>query len=276
MDKLDVETALGSLQVVGGEASTRRAAAELALATAERRGDPWGAFIDFDGRRAYFKCGFLRGKTRLRYALKHQVLRRRLPRVQEYLNLSWLRERSFQAPLPLAAGVIVQRGLPLFQFLLTEQVPDVMTLDVFLASDTADQRRVVLDELAREVARMHSIGFIHHDLYHRNILVGRPEHAWRVWFIDCWAGGPAPQMRGPAYDLAGLMLRAPETMQPDEQRRFFDVYCAERGTRAPPVEVRHLIDETRRERASLARNLRARTSELRGLPPPSVEWIHPI
>jgi tRNA A-37 threonylcarbamoyl transferase component Bud32 len=197
--------------------------------------------------------------------LKLYGLRARLPRVREYYNLCWLVERLFQTPLPLAAGALVTRGLPAYQFLLTQEVPDAETLEAFLQHRDRADRITVLDEIARETARMHALGFIHHDLYPRNLLVAhheneRRENARRVFFLDAWAGGPAPQARGPAYDLGCFLLRADETLEHQEVERFLDLYAAERAAQDRPVNRTQLELGAKRARARLARKALRRRS----------------
>lgn len=278
MAELESRTALGTLHVLGADMDIVRRAAELATRALECKAFA-SEWIDVDGTRAYFKKSRLHGRARARWALKRHLLLRPLPRVREYHNLRWLLDRLFQAPEPLAAGFFSRRGLPCFQFLLTAEVEDATTLEAFLSNSriaaNADEiaaRAAVLDELAREVARMHALGFVHHDLYPRNILVGPLEEMSRVTFLDCWAGGPSPHLRGPAYDLACLMLRASETWEEREQRAFFDVYCAERAAHDRPVDAQALIDATRLARKRLAQRLARRPAEQRGQGAPRLDW----
>ncbi len=240
------------------------AAGRIAL-EAWKRGPRHGRFVELLGTHAYFKQSVLAGRASLRYALKSGILRARLPRLREFDNLGWLRAHGLHAPEPLAAGALWRAGLPRFQFLFTRAVAGAETLEEFLAGGAQREGRAkVLDELARETARMHALGFVHHDLFPRNLLVafrqvsGGPrgsQGSARVWFLDCWAGGTSPQMRGPAYDLACLTLRGRETLAPEELGRFLEVYAAGRTARGRPVEIGKLSQKVGRERARLARRL---------------------
>lgn len=217
---------MGKLELVAKSEEVGRRATELALA-AWAEAPRHGRFVEFAGGRAYFKLSALAGKTRVRYALKRRLLRAPLPRIAEFANLAWLRKHEFGAPEPLAAGAFWQRGLPRFQFLLTREVAGVRTLAEFLADETRlDVRARVLDELARTVARMHSLRFLHHDLFPRNVLVSDG-----IWFLDCWAGGPPPQARGLAYDLDCLMRNPEGTLSTAEIDRILEVYASARKTR---------------------------------------------
>lgn len=157
---------------------------------------------------------------------------------------------------------------------MTEEVSGVETLEKFLGDRSCDAglRAAVLDELACEVARFHALRFVHHDLYPRNILVARNAPHSRVYFIDAWAGGPTPQLRGAAYDLACLMLDAPRTLTAREVERFFELYCAERAGQERPVDRAGLVLRARRERRHLVERLRARPEERRGRELPDLDW----
>jgi tRNA A-37 threonylcarbamoyl transferase component Bud32 len=195
-----------------------------------------------------------------------------VPRVREHDNLVWLARHSFRVPVPLAAGVLMRGGLPLRQFLITQDVPGATTLESFLRNGPRPDRGDVLDELARETARMHALGFVHHDLYPRNVLVLPATGGGRIAFVDAWAGGPPPQLRTAAYDLACLFLRADRELGGEEAQRFVDAYAAERSTRGRPIDARSLLDDAKRHRARLIRRLIARPHELRGEPAPALDW----
>lgn len=262
-------TELGTLHLYGWRAEAMRAAMEIGLEAA-RRGVPDSGFRSLDGTPIYFKGEPLRGRARVRHALRHHVLGRRLPRVEEYYNLSWLVERLFQAALPLAAGALFHGGSPRYQFLVTREIEGARTMRAFLESGEPG-RAEVLDELARELARMHALRFVHRDLFPRNLLVGPPGSPRRVHFLDAWRGGPRPQLRGPSYDLACFMLRAPELLDPAEQRRFFERYVEERRAQGRPAP-RRLAASVARERAALVRRLVRRPELLRGRPLPPASW----
>lgn len=250
-----------------------RAAADLLV----RDHESGGSGIErraFAGYEAWFKRSVLAGRARLRWAAK-RALGAKLPRVAEYYNHSWLIERLFEAPLPLAAGEIVRRGLPVRQFLLSEHVPDAPTLEALLADRGHSHRAAVLDELAREIARMHALGFVHHDLYPRNVLVRPPEHPRRLVFLDAWAGGPPPQGRGAAYDLACLWLHADTELERDEYERFLARYVAERATHGRPVQGRTLLPRALWIRRTLIARLAARPAERRGRALPDPDWLGP-
>ena len=251
MARLEQRSAAGRLEVVARTQPEAEAAGALAL-EAWSEAPRQAGFTEFAGGRAYFKLSALQGKTSLRYALKRGLLRAPLPRLSEFANLGWLREHGFRAPEPLAAGALWRRGLPRFQFLLTREVAGARTLDTFLAEELDRvERDAVLLELASAVARMHGLRFLHHDLFPRNVLVTREPPSSRIWFLDCWAGGLPPQLRGPAYDLACLTVRAERDFSREEQERFLEVYAAERAQAGRPVLPERLLRAVRRERDRL-------------------------
>ena len=255
----------GRLHVVGARKDLIDVVTELVLRDHERGGSGVER-IELAGNQVWFKRSLLRGSSRWRWAF------RRVPRVREHDNLLWLARRSFQVPVPLAAGALVRGGLPLRQFLITQDVPDATTLESFLRTGPKADRTDVLDELAREVARMHALGFVHHDLYPRNVLVLPAHTARRLAFLDAWAGGPPPRLRSDAYDLACLFLRADRELSAAEVQRFVEVYAAERAAQGRPIDSRTILDDARHARTRLVRRLVARPHELRGEPVPSVDW----
>ena len=130
-----------------------------------------------------------------------------------------------------------------------------------------------ITELGREVGRLHALRFVHRDLFPRNLLVLPEDRPRRIVFLDAWAGGPGPGRRGPAYDLACLLLEGAEQWTRDEQRLFLSTYVAARTKegRAPgagfPARVL-------RERRGLLRRLARDPARLRGRPMPG-DWTYP-
>lgn len=264
--------ALGTLRLRARDAGLVDEARELVLRLA-RDGGRTAEFVELGGARAFVKASPLRGRARLRWALKRALFRAPLPREREHANLAWLRERLFLAPEPLASAVLVRGGAPWFQALATRAVESARTLEDVLARGDAGERARVLDELARETARMHALHFVHRDLFPRNVLVRADAHGGSVWFLDGWKGGERLQLRGPAYDLACLFLRAPEELGADAQRAFLDAYVRGRAVQGKPVGDRaRFTAAIERERDALARRLAARPSEWRGRSAPVRAW----
>ena len=226
----ELRPAPGRLETVARTVEEAQAAVAIAL-DAAGTGPRHARFVELAGTRCYFKLSALAGKTRLRYALKRGLLRRKLPRLREFENLGWLRAHGFHAPEPIAAGALWRGGLPRFQFLFTREVPRARTLAEVLAEPAPDVGRAeILDRLAREVARMHALGFVHHDLFPRNLLVAARPDPLRIWFLDCWAGGPPPQLRGPGYDLA-CVAGEDGWLDGEERERFLETYASARRPR---------------------------------------------
>jgi hypothetical protein len=273
--RIALDTALGKLAVLAPRPELAQLAIEPALAAL--LGPPRTAqAVDLGGRAAWIKASRLAGKAAWRYGLRRTLLRLAPPRVRELENLDWLAERLFRAPQPLAAGYVVRGARMRFQFLLTGRMEDVRPLDEALGGASQAERAALLDELAREVARLHALRFVHHDLYLRNVLV-RPPHvgpgdARRLCFVDAWRGGPFYPWRGPAFDLGCLMLDGAGLMSPGEQRHFFQLYVAQRAVQGRPADGRRLLDATARARAAQVERVRREPHRWRRAGEPAPEW----
>ncbi len=188
----------------------------------------WRGFIEVGCAHAFLKYSALRFRPALRHATRSLVPWIEIPRLQEFANLIWLRERGFGAPRPLVAGVFRRSGLPTFQFLATEVVQGSQTLTELFERGPAELREPVLRALAIDVARLHELGFVHRDLFTRNLLLTRAEAGVRIHFLDAWRGGPHFQLRGPKHDLACLMRDGERLFTGDERRLFLETYSGER------------------------------------------------
>lgn len=158
------------------------------------------------------------------------------PEVREFRNLAFLREKGVPAVRPVAAAAETGGGRLLWHALLTEHVPDAVDLERRLATPgdpVRDDRRVrrrVAELLGRHVHRMHGEGFVHRDLYVRNVLVRVDEDGPSLWFCDCRRGGPPSLRAKPFDDLAtldvGLVDRWPRT----DRVRVLRTYAGEGGS----------------------------------------------
>jgi len=220
--------------------------------------------LELQGHALWCKGGPLRGHARRRHALRRLVLRQRLPRQQELCNLRWLRERLFRAPEPLAAARVERFGIATFQLLVTREVPGARPLDDAWPALEPGVRPSVLAELARELARLHALHFVHRDLFCRNVLVTEPEAGRRLVFADAWRGGPGLSWRGPSYDLAALFLDGATLFDEDEARAFLATYVHERERQDAPLSVERFLRAVERERAGLVRVVERDPARARG------------
>lgn len=274
--RASLPTVLGRLEVTALDDATARASFEPALAGLLAGGSVARA-IDLGGRRAWLKASRLTGNAAWRYGLRHSLLRRAPPRVREQRNLTWLRERLFRAPEPFAAGFVARGARLRFQFLIEEYLEDVVPLDTALDRGEPIERRALLDELAREIARLHALRFVHRDLYLRNLLV-RPPHvgegdARRLAFVDVWCGGPHEWMRDEAYDLGCLMLEGAGLLTSDEQTRLWTVYFDERAAQGRPADRAALLAAAARERVAQLARVRREPHRWRRSEPATPDWI---
>ena len=244
-------TTRGSRDVVEELLPRMRAASQVRGATRSS-----GEFTTLAGQRVYLKSGPLRGKARLRHGLRARV-GLGIPRVREYDNLEWLREHGFGAAEPLAAGVFRRGGFPYFQFLATRAVEESRTLRDHLPACTPAERVSLATHLGCEVARLHDTGFVHRDLFPRNLLITVENGAPLIAFIDAWRGGPRRALprfaRGADYDLACLMLYGVELFEDSEVSALLDAYFDARGMDARARAS--TLSRVARTRARLVRRL---------------------
>lgn len=268
------EVSGGRLEVVARDEGLLAAARALCeRLTADERAH--NGAIAIEGTSAWLKAGPLRASSARRWALRALFLRHGPPRKSEYENLLWLRERLFLAPEPLAAAWLMRGGLPRYQMLVTERIEGAPTLDELLRrGDPALPRRALL-ALADVASRLHALHFVHRDLYPRNVLVreradgNTPE----LWLIDAWRGGERLQTRGAAYDVACLLLRAPESIGQELQTAFLDAYARGRERQGKPLRSRErFAADVARERRALAARLLRKPDEWRGDPAPRLDW----
>ncbi len=267
MNSARASTAAGQLELLLASADFLDAARGLAAERGPNRARH-AEKIRFMERDAWLKASALGGRARVRHGLLHCALRTPPPRVREAHNLAWLGEHSFQVPRPLAAGWL-GGAFPSWQFLVSEFVA-ATPLDHVLRASQPAARAALLAELARETARMHALGFVHRDLFWRNVLVTTDISARRLVFIDAWRGGKRVQWRGPAYDLACLFLEGPSLLRADEVHTWLAGYTAERKLLGKPLRESQLWSAANAARRSLLERARAEPGRWR-VPEPAVQ-----
>jgi len=275
MSEVRVEFPSGTLRVTcANEALVGELGSQIVLAERESRvlGQRFTA-LELD---VWLKGDHLPGKARVRHSLR-RLFGVPAPREREYANFLWLRARLFRTPEPLAAGVLVRGGWLRYQFLCTLALGAHRPLDVALQDAAPDKRRAWLAELAREVARMHALHFVHRDLQWRNVLVTSeriPAHGDQraLTFIDCWRGGTPLPRRAADYDIACLMLEGAGALALDEQRAFFGLYGAERAHQGSPVDARRLLAAAERRRTELLARIAREPGRWRASEPPRPSW----
>jgi hypothetical protein len=264
----------GTVFVQAADETAREQAARLALAVRDE--GTLARVESIAGREAWLKGGPLRGRAALRHSLRRHVLRRAVPRLAEYHNLLWLRKRLFRAPAPICAAALHVRGLVRFQLLATGIVHNALPLPDALPHASPEERTELVDELAAEVARLHALYFVHHDLFPRNVLVTPRvvdgSDARRLVFLDAWRGGPFHRWRGPGYDLACLMLEGANLFTPFEQRRIFERYLAERARQGRPARADDLLARAARARVRLLAAVDREPGRWRLPQPPDHTW----
>jgi hypothetical protein len=100
-----------------------------------------------------------------------KVLRQDPPRIKEFHNLNWLRQHGYGAARPLVGGIIKTDKCRCYQFLIVEYITGTKNLDDALLELPSVKRLALLQALAHQIRSLHQAGFIHHDLFPRNILI---------------------------------------------------------------------------------------------------------
>ncbi len=250
-----------ALRVQGALASVelRRAIAER-VAAAARGERVLAERFELEGRAVWLKGDHLPGKARWRHSLWRAV-GRATPREREFERLNWLRARLFRAPQPVACGV-AQSGLVVrYHFLCLEALGPHEPLSSAWAGADARERARWLDELARELARLHALHFVHRNFFLRNVLVDRTPappsgDPRRLILIDPWrAGAPLPR-RGFDYDLGALLLDAERLWGTPELERFLELYFEQRRAQGAPADRDELLACAAQRRSELFARVR--------------------
>jgi hypothetical protein len=239
-------------------ASDGLVARALELATdAARANRVLAELFDAGGERAWIKGDHLPAKARWRHTLAG-ALGRSTPREREFERLRWLRARLFRAPEPRLAGALRSKGLLRYQFLVLAPLAAHAALDVAWPAASPAERAELADELAREVARLHALHFVHRNLFFRNLLVDRAPRAVtgdprRLILIDPWRGGAELPGRGASYDLGALMVDAAQHWDRTAQLRFFAGYFEQRALQGLPANPARILRSAAAHHAALSR-----------------------
>lgn len=155
----------------------------------------------------------------------------------EYRNLRRMRQAGILAVRPIAYGERRVLHFLCSSFLITEAVPDAVSLATFTKTYGRQPRvgaslrirHEILRGLAREIRRMHDAGFVHRDLFWRNVLV-RPmgPEKFEFCFLDASVGRrirvPRWRREKIVQDLAALSVLAPDFCSRADQLRFMRHY----------------------------------------------------
>ena len=266
-----------TLQLIGDPELFDRA--ERWLAQRMAAGRDGGGFVDLGAHEAYLKGGPLRGRAAWRHGFALALSDREPPRRREFDNLTWLRKKGFDAAEPLLAVSAHRRGRVIGQCLLTTRVERAGNLRPLLESGRANERRwLVIEHLAREVARLHAFGFLHGDLYPRNILHAGTAERPLVVFLDAWRGGPRqarPLAAAVRRDLGAFFLHGAEWLERDEQAHFLALYLARLAEAGEAIDRGHALSALAIGRKRERRRFASDPSRRRGLPMPREGWKPP-
>ena len=155
----------------------------------------------------------------------------------EYRTLRLMRRLGIHAVRPIAHG---ERRVAHFVkscFLVTESVPDAVPLSFFIKElshrregpKAIAARHEILTSLARQIRLMHEAGFVHRDLFWRNVLIrSLPDGRFEFHFLDASVGKRirVQQWRQDSIvrDIAAMGVLAPDFCSRADQLRFLLVY----------------------------------------------------
>ena len=157
----------------------------------------------------------------------------------EYRALSLMRALGIQAVRPIAYG---ERRVGHFLrscFLITEAVPEAISLSTFIkrfghhpeTPRARAARREILTSLARQVRHMHEAGFVHRDLFWRNVLIRPlPDDRFEFYFLDASVGKrirlQPRRQENIVRDIAAMGVMAPDFCSKSDQLRFLLEYLS--------------------------------------------------
>lgn len=273
LHRLEQTCPAGRVVLLGSDRSELEAGlADLTQALERDRRSVEEAWIG--GLEGFVKHSPLRGRARVRQGLALRV-GRGLDVERELRFLHLLRRHLFLAPRPVAAGFLLRTGWPTAQVLWTEALEGGTPLDAALANAGDEERTTWVAELAREVARLHALGWVHRDLYLRNIIVAQGGDPRRLHFLDARRGGRALPFRGAAFDVGCLFLDAADAFRAHEQHLFLTTYLQERRRQERPVRPAAFLGKVVRARSRQARRIHKRPARARGAALPSLRWSPP-
>lgn len=158
---------------------------------------------------------------------------------REFENLARLIRWKLDAPAPIAFGEERIFGWMTRSFLISEEIPSPLTLDIFIRDFLprlpAEQRRKraveLLERLAATTRQLHEHHFVHHDYFWRNIILSG-ETLDRFFLIDAHKGRTWRRwsaQRCQAKDLAALDSAAPAFFSQTDRLSFFLAYTRSRA-----------------------------------------------
>ncbi len=155
----------------------------------------------------------------------------------EYRALRLMRQLGIHAVRPVAYG---ERRVGHFVrscFLVTESVPDAVPLSWFVKTfshrrdglGAVAARREILTSLARHIRFMHEAGFVHRDLFWRNVLIrSLPDGRFEFYFLDASVGKRIRMQHwrqdSIVRDIAAMGVLAPDFCSRADQLRFIQAY----------------------------------------------------
>ncbi len=189
------------------------------------------------------------------------------PALRESHNLKRLNQRGVPCAEVLARGSLktVTSGL-LLSFLVIREIEGAGDLETTLRDGLlppSPNRQQQLATLGGAVGRLHSVGFVHHDLHFRNILMNRQTDGTTAFtFIDSpkgyWPTQVGQRRSGQVHDLACLLKHVPADLSLRERALFLRNY---RGGRAATAVDRRIVRDAVKRAAVLMERRKSKLKE---------------
>lgn len=189
-------------------------------------------------------------------------------RKREFDVLLELRAAGVPAVQPAVAAASFRGGVLYQELLATVVIEGVRDLRAILEEASVERADALCAQAGATVAGLHRTGFRHRDLFPRNILVGGPEGAESMTFLDCRKGGKSWRPgRNFAYDLACFDLWSGVLYPSSARLNFFAAYVGALGLEQGKAAA--LLAKVARQRASL---LQHRTHRKRAVHKEHQQW----
>jgi len=159
----------------------------------------------------------------------------------EVFSYNFMRRHGMEVPDVVAYGEQRFRGTLFAAFIVTKEIPDTVNLMQFARDqwfNMAEPERSatyqqIADRLCVQVKKMHALGFFHHDLKWKNVLLRQDEDGWHPIWIDSPRGALVclRKRRSVIIELGRLGRLAAYYLSTKQQLRWLHDYLGDEATK---------------------------------------------